>query len=85
MSMKQKDETAITETPSPAPAPRSPKFTVERLRRDCFGLFGITASTYDGATHGLTGEFSVAEMRAVIQKWQEQGVYAPKKNEREVW
>lgn len=79
-STKPKEAAAASSTPAEQP----PKFTVERLRKDCFSLFGVTTSTYDGATYGVTGEHSVAEMRAIIQKWQNKGVYAPKKTEKEV-
>nr|DAL85270.1 MAG TPA: hypothetical protein [Caudoviricetes sp.] len=81
MSTKQKEETPAELT---TPASHPPKFTVKRLRRDCFSLFGVTTSTYDGATYKLTGEHSVAEMRAIIEKWQNQGVFDPKKTKKEV-
>lgn len=81
MSTTKQKETAAAST---TPAAQPPKFTVERLRKDCFSLFGVTTSTYDGAVFGLTGEFSVSEMRAAIQKWQNKGVFAPEKTEKEV-
>ena len=46
-----------------------PKFTIERLRASCIKLFGITASTFDGATYGLTGQFTVDAMKEHIDKW----------------
>lgn len=45
------------------------KFTVEKLRKDCSKLFGVSTSTYDGATYGLDGEYSVKEMKDIINKW----------------
>jgi len=45
------------------------KIPIEKLRRSCVKLFGVTPSTFDGATVGLAGEFTVAEMQAHIDKW----------------
>lgn len=79
MDEKKKSKTAETAeqaTPSkspPAPelpAVNEPVFSLERLRRDCFKVFGITASTFDAATYGLTGEFSVNAIREKIQAFQ---------------
>lgn len=52
-----------------ATAKAEPRFTVERLRVDCLKLFGVTRSTYDGATAGATGTFTVAQMKDRIDKW----------------
>ena len=48
----------------------APKFSVEKLRENCMTLFGVTTSTFDGATHGVSGEFTVDEMKNTIEKWQ---------------
>lgn len=45
------------------------KIPIEKLRRSSGKLFGITLSTFDGATVGLTGRYTVAEMQAIITKW----------------
>lgn len=45
------------------------KIPIEKLRRSCVKLFGVTPSTFDGATLGLTGKFTVEEMQAHIDKW----------------
>jgi uncharacterized protein YgiB involved in biofilm formation len=47
----------------------APKFTVERLAVDCRQLFGVSSCTYAGATHGMTGEYTVEEMKAHIKEW----------------
>lgn len=47
----------------------APKFSVERLGENCRQLFGVSSCTYAGATHGLTGEYTVEEMKAHIEKW----------------
>jgi hypothetical protein len=51
-----------------------PKYSIEKLRHSCMKLFGITQSTFDGAAHGLSGEFTVKEMAAVIAKWKSKEV-----------
>lgn len=50
-------------------APVERKVPIEKLRRSCLKLFGVTPSTFDGATVGLTGKFTVEEMQAHIDKW----------------
>lgn len=45
------------------------KFSVEKLGAHCRKLFGVSASTYAGATAGMTGEYTVAEMKAHIEEW----------------
>lgn len=45
------------------------KISIEKLRRSCVKLFGVTPSTFDGATVGLEGKFTVTEMQAHIDKW----------------
>lgn len=61
-----------------------PKFAIERLRRECLSLFDVTVSTFDGATFGLKGEYSVEEMRVHIKKWQNMRVEPVKKTKKEV-
>lgn len=47
------------------------KIPIENLRRGCVKLFGVTPSTFDGATCGLPAgsKYTVEEMRATINKW----------------
>lgn len=52
----------------------APKFSVIRLREKCLKLFGVTQSTFDGATYGLNGEYTVEEMKTIIAKWQDKEV-----------
>ena len=70
-----------TRAAQPEPTAAPPEFTVERLRRDCLKLFGVTPSTFDGATHGLRGRYSVEGMREHIQNWQKTRVVAAQKKE----
>jgi hypothetical protein len=46
-----------------------PKFSIETLSKNCKKLFGVSQSTYAGATFGLTGEFTVEEMDGKIKNW----------------
>jgi hypothetical protein len=84
---KSKTAEPKTETPSQnpsapqAPAVKEPVFSLERLRRDCFKLFGVSTSTFDGATFGRKGEFTVKETREIIKTWQNTRVYPANKKE----
>jgi len=79
-------EVTTPETDVPAAQPETvkaapPKFAVERLRKDSLALFGVTFSTFDGATRGLTGKYTVEEMRGIIDKWQNTRVVPATKKE----
>lgn len=50
-----------------------PKFTVEKLRENCRQLFGVSTSTFAGATYGMTGKYTVAQMKAHIEAWGKEG------------
>lgn len=52
----------------------TPKFSVARLGENCRQLFGVSSCTYAGATHGLTGEYTVEEMKAHIDSWRKKEV-----------
>lgn len=69
--MAQKANTATVAETATANAP---KFPVARLREKCYALFGVTTSTFDGATYGLDGEYTVEEMKDKIAKWQNKEV-----------
>ena len=45
------------------------KAPVEKFRKHCITLFGVTPSTFDGATAGLTGEYTADELKAAINEW----------------
>lgn len=45
------------------------KYKIKILRENCLKLFGVTKSTFDGATYGLTGEYSVSKIKSIIEKW----------------
>ena len=50
------------------------KFPIEKLAVNCRRLFGVSSCTFAGATHGLTGEYTVEEMKKHIEKWRKQEV-----------
>jgi len=62
--MAQKAVAAAAAETAPAPT-----FSVEALRDKCLRLFGVTVSTFDGATYGLDGKYTVEEMKNIIAKW----------------
>lgn len=45
------------------------KFPIERLAKACRTLFNVSASTFAGATAGMTGEYTVNEMQQHINDW----------------
>lgn len=68
MSIKTPNTAANTEDE------KAVKFPIPVLRKNCVNLFGITTSTFDGATFGKTGKYSVKEMQSIIQSWGESEV-----------
>ena len=45
------------------------KYPIDTLRENSYALFGVSTSTFDGATVGVTGKCSVEEMKTIINKW----------------
>ena len=74
MAQKEKVEPVTT-------ADTAPKFTIGRLRENCLTLFGVTSSTFDGATYGLDGTYTVDETKKAINKWQNTPTKSGKKEE----
>lgn len=50
------------------------KFPIEKLAANCRRLFGVSSCVFAGATHGLTGEYTVDEIKSRIEKWKKQEV-----------
>lgn len=50
------------------------KFSLEVLRANCLKLFKVSSSTFDGATKGLVGEFTIEEIKTKINGWLEQPI-----------
>ena len=57
----------------------APKHSLGVLRKNCLALFGVTVSTFDGATHGLDGEYTVEEIKEKINKWGKTPIKSTKK------
>ena len=49
---------------APAQGKAVKKYTVEKLQANCRQLFGVSTSTFAGATYGMTGTYTVEEMKA---------------------
>lgn len=45
------------------------KFPLDKLAAACKTLFGVSKSTFAGATAGMSGEYSIDEMKAHINEW----------------
>lgn len=72
MAVKNTKEVAETETVMQAKTPK--KYSVEQLQGNCRKLFGVSTSTFVGATHKMTGKYTVEEMKAHIEAWKKKGV-----------
>lgn len=62
------EATAAPETTA-APAKAGPKYSIEVLGKNCRTLFGVSTSTFAGATLGMKGKYSVEEMKTYLEKW----------------
>lgn len=52
------------------PVTKEEKFPLEELQKNCIELFGVTSSTFAGATHVLgDGEYTIAEVKKQINTW----------------
>lgn len=69
-------ESAVA-TPTTTPV----KYPLSRLRRDCRKLYGVSTSTFDGATVGRKSdeEFTVAEMGEIVKSWKNAPIRPAKK------
>jgi hypothetical protein len=62
----EKEQPQKTEKPAKA----KKVFPLEKLRANCKELFGVTDSTFAGATYGMTGSYTIEEIKAKIENWQ---------------
>lgn len=63
-------ETPVTAEAKPAKAAPIQKYLVEKLKKDCINLFGVTTSTFDGAMYGHDEtELSIDEARVIIDEF----------------
>lgn len=65
---------AAAEEQATAGAGAAKEYAVEKLRENCRELFGVSTSTFAGATYGMTGKYTVEDMRAHIEAWKKKGV-----------
>lgn len=72
MAVKSTKEISEAETVMRAKAPK--KYSVEQLQANCRKLFGVSTSTFVGATHKMTGKYTVEEMKTHIEAWKKKGV-----------
>lgn len=63
-------EMAAGKTNSDQAVKAGAKYPLERLRDGCVTRFGVGTAAFDGATYGLTGEYTVDELKAIIAAWQ---------------
>ena len=67
-------ENKQTEQKAPEPKQKESAFSLEQLSKNSTELFGVSASTFAGATYRLKDKadarYTVAEMKAIIEKWQ---------------
>lgn len=51
-------------------------FPLSVLKRECRKLFDVSASTFDGATHGMDPdkEYAVEDIKKAIETWRERRV-----------
>lgn len=67
----------MAEKNASAAAEKAPqKFPISKLAAGCMTLFGVSSSTFAGATAGMNGDYSVAEMKDHIDKWLKKEVKA---------
>lgn len=51
------------------------KYQLSKLRENAVKIFGVSTSTFAGATAKLPdGEYTIEEIKATIQKWQNKEV-----------
>lgn len=71
MAAKNKEVAVVKAT---AQGKAATKYTIEKLQANCRPLFGISTSTFAGATYGMMGMYTVEEMRAHLEAWKKKGV-----------
>lgn len=56
-------------------AKKARTFPLKRLQKDCLRLFGVTSSTFAGATYDLAdGDYTVEEIKTHIDNWKKKEV-----------
>lgn len=76
--MARENTNATTEAAAAALAKAPKKFPIERLAPCYRSIFGVSASTFAGATAGLQGEYTVEEIKTRIKNWLGAKITEPK-------
>ena len=45
------------------------RYGLDDLRKNCLTLFNVSTSVFDGAVMGLSGEYTISEIKNIITKW----------------
>lgn len=45
------------------------KYPLESLAKNSRKLFGVSSCTFAGATAGLSGSYTMAEIKSIIEEW----------------
>lgn len=49
----------------------APKYRLDKLRENAVTIFGVSRSTFDGATYQLKdGDYSIPEIKDIISEWE---------------
>ena len=49
------------------------KYELDKLRKNCLALFNVTTSVFDGAVCSLNGNYTISEMKTIIENWKKKG------------
>ena len=74
------DKTEIKTLAEQPVAKKASAFSLDALRKNCTELFGVTESTFVGATCKLKGkEYTVEAMQNIVKAWLDTPVFSKKK------
>lgn len=66
--------TKATKTDADTSAAAAVKYPLDKLRQNALAVFGVTTSTFAGATSDLPdGEYSIEEIKSKISDWRKKG------------
>lgn len=67
-------KTTIKVGTKPQTSKPATKFPIKKLQANCKKLFGVSTCTFAGATAGMTGEYTIEEIKTHIEKWRRKEV-----------
>ena len=56
------------------PTEQGQKYSIPQLQKNAYELFGVSSSTFAGATLDLDGEYTVDEVKKIISDWKKKEV-----------